>query len=47
MLNDFIFDDYHMFRGQLRMLGDFTPVPEMAPHDRNPEPSPVAPTRPQ
>ena len=47
MLNDFIFDDYHMFRGQSRMLGDFTPVPEMAPHDRNSEPSPVAPTRPQ
>ena len=38
MLNDFAFNDYHLFLAQSRMLTDFAPVPETAPHDRNPEP---------
>lgn len=45
MLNDFVFEDYHMFRAQSRMLNDSTP--NALPHDGTSEPSASAPSQPQ
>jgi VWFA-related protein len=44
MLNDFVFEDYHMFRAQSRMLSDSTPT--AAAHDGTSEPSAAAPSQP-
>jgi VWFA-related protein len=45
MLNDFVFEDYHMFRAQSHMLSYSTP--NAVPHDGTAEPSAAAPSQPQ
>jgi len=47
MLNDFTFDDYHMFRAGSRMLSDFSPVSEATPPHSGSEPRATAPPGPQ
>lgn len=47
MLNDFTFDDYHMFRADSRMLSDFSRTSETAPADTGPEPPAAARPGPQ
>ena len=47
MLNDFTFDDYHMFRADSRMLSDFSRTSETAPPDTGSEPPAAARPGPQ
>ena len=47
MLNDFTFDDYHMFRADSRMLSDFSRTSETAPADTGSEPPAAARPGPQ
>jgi hypothetical protein len=45
MLNDFVFEDYHMFRAQSRMLSGSTP--NAAAHEQTSEPPAAAPSQPR